>query len=94
MYKKLTKPLPPKHGRMYVDKQPPDMGPPRPNDIVTVSVAENVDFYIHVKATNGSSLDGEIWAIGPSPREEYDGWSCGDLISVEEAAVKAIIRGD
>lgn len=94
MYKTLENPLPPRFGRMYVDKEPPDMGPPRAGDTVTVGVTEEVDFYIQVHSVEGDQLAGEVVAIGPNPRAEYEGWSRGDRIQVTESAVRAIIRDD
>ena len=94
MYKKIQQPLPPKFGRMYVDKFPPDMGPPRAKDIVTIGIADDIDFYILVHAVEGTIIKGEIVAIGPSPREVYNEWKRSDRIEVEEASVRAIIRDD
>lgn len=79
---------------MYVSRRPSDTGPPRPSDTVTVGIADGVDFYILVHSLDQGMLNGEIVAIGPDPRENYQSWSHGDKVRVEEAAVRAIIRHD
>lgn len=94
MYKEIQQPLPPKYGRMYVDKSPPDTGPPRIKDIVTIGISDDVDFYILVHEVEGSNIKGEIVAIGPSPLEEYQEWKRGDRIQVKESSIRAIIRDD
>lgn len=94
MYRILENPIPPRFPRMYVDNEPPDMGPPREHDTVTVGVADDLDLYILVHSVEGEHLAGEIVAIGPNPREEFEGWSRGDHIRVPESAVRAIIRND
>jgi len=49
MYRDFENPEPPKYGRMFVDREPPDMGPPRKGDTVTVGVAPEIELYIVVQ---------------------------------------------
>lgn len=87
--------LAPKSGRHYIgDENHPNFGPPALGDTVTVRASDTVEFYILVEEIAGDRLVGELVYIEPGPRDNYNGWSRGQKISVDEAKVTAIIRED
>ena len=79
---------------MVVDKNPPDLGPAREKDVVTVGVADDVDLYISIHVVDEDTIRGEIVAIGPDPQEEYNGWSRGTNVEVDQRFIRAVIRND
>lgn len=94
MYKELPNIFPPVLGRLIVDKHPVDMGPPNVKDTVTVAIAEDVELYVEIENIEENLIEGEILAIGPAPREEFNGLCCGDKVQFEQKYVRAIIRND
>lgn len=87
--------LKPNLGRHYIgDEKQPDFGPPAVGDTVTVRASDTVDFYVLVEDIVGDRLVGELVYIEPGSRDDYNGWSRGQKISVDEAKVAAIIRKD
>lgn len=95
MYRKFEKPLTPKFGRMYVSSEAKiDKAPPRQDDTITFRASKEVEFYVLVHEIQDGHVKGEITAIGPDPALEFEGWSHGDKIQIQEPYVTAIIRGD
>ncbi len=61
------------------------------NDIVTIRITDDIDFYILIHEKEEDIICGEIVTIGQDLREEYEEWKRGDKVQVNESSVLAII---
>ena len=93
MYEPIENPVEPEIGRMWISRRPRDVGPSELGDTVTVRVAKDVELYVAIEDIEGTTVRGEVLAIGPKPQERFENWEYGSKVEFPEPFVTCIFRG-